>query len=68
MRWQKMLDLLPEASLGFRSILFQTSFVNQAFLGLRFFQVQGRNHEILSKNLGLALIQLLCLAAIIQLS
>jgi hypothetical protein len=29
-----MLDLLPEASLGFRSILLQISFLNQSFLGL----------------------------------
>ncbi len=36
-------DSLPEAQLGFRLILFQVSFVNQAFLGLQFFQVQGRN-------------------------
>ena len=37
-----MQDLLPEASLGFRSILLQIQFVNQAFLELQFFQVQGR--------------------------
>ena len=36
-------DSLPEAPLGFRSILLLISFVNQAFLGLQFFQVQGRN-------------------------
>jgi len=33
---------LPEASLGFRSILLQICFVNQAFLELQFFQVQVR--------------------------
>jgi hypothetical protein len=38
-----MLDLLPESSLGFRSILLQICFVNQAFLGFQFFQVQGSN-------------------------
>jgi hypothetical protein len=41
-----MLDLLPEASLGFRSILLQICFVNQAFLGQQFFQVQGRKHAL----------------------
>ncbi len=39
-------DSLPEASLGFRSILLQIQFVNQAFLGLQFFQVQGRNQAL----------------------
>jgi hypothetical protein len=37
-----MLDSLPESPLGFRSILLQISFVNQAFLGHQFFQVQAR--------------------------
>jgi hypothetical protein len=41
-----MLDSLPEASLGFRSILLQICFVNQAFLGHQFFQVQGRNQAL----------------------
>ena len=40
-------DSLPESSLGFRSILLQISFVNQAFLELQIFQVQGRNQALL---------------------
>ena len=38
-----MLDFLPKASHAFRSILLLISFVNQAFLGFQFFQVQGSN-------------------------
>jgi hypothetical protein len=45
-----MLDLLPEASLGFKSILLQICFVNQAFLGLEFFLVQGSNRALLVNN------------------
>jgi hypothetical protein len=45
--WLKMLDFLPEAQLCFRSILLQICFVNQAFLGHQFFQVQGRNGKLL---------------------
>jgi len=41
-RLAKIEDSLPESSLGFRSILLQICFVNQAFLELQFFQVQGR--------------------------
>jgi hypothetical protein len=41
-----MRDRLPEASLGFRSILLQICFANQAFLGPQFFQVQGRNQAL----------------------
>ena len=41
-----MLDLLPEASLGFRSILLHSQFVNHAFLELQFFQIQGRNQAL----------------------
>ncbi len=52
-----MRDSLPEASIGFRSILLQISFVNQAFLALQFFQVQGRSLEFPVEKLGLALIQ-----------
>jgi hypothetical protein len=40
-----MRDWLPEASLGFRSILLLICFVNQAFLGQQFFQVQGKSLE-----------------------
>jgi hypothetical protein len=40
-----MLDLLPEASLGFKLILLQICFANQAFLELQIFQVQGSNLE-----------------------
>ena len=36
-------DNLPDVALAFRSILLLFSFVNQAFLGHQFFQVQGRN-------------------------
>jgi hypothetical protein len=51
MRWLKMLDLLPESSLDFRSNLLQICFVNQAFLGLQIFQVQGRNQALLVNGL-----------------
>ena len=42
--------MLPEASLGFRSILLQICFVNQAFLEFQFFQVQGRNQAFLGNQ------------------
>jgi hypothetical protein len=45
-----MLDSLPEASLGFRSILLQICFVNQAFLEFQFFHVQGSYHAFLVKK------------------